>query len=131
MRQNNKGEKVQMIRTLFKSKKLIALILFIILIVILLNIKPIAIKLMYQKKYSEHVEKYAQEYDIDSNLIYAIIKVESNFQPQITSSKGATGLMQLMDETAKEMATELEMYDYEEEDLYDPETNIRLRSSIS
>lgn len=130
MRQNNKGEKAQMIRTLFKSKKLIALILFIILIVILLNIKPIAIKLMYQKKYSEHVEKYAQEYDIDSNLIYAIIKVESNFQPQITSSKGATGLMQLMDETAKEMATELEMYDYKQEDLYDPETNIRLRSSI-
>ena len=119
-----------MIRTLFKSKKLISLILFIILIVILLNIKPIAIKLMYQKKYSEHVEKYAQEYDIDSNLIYAIIKVESNFQPQITSSKGATGLMQLMDETAKEMATELEMYDYKQEDLYDPETNIRLRSSI-
>ena len=130
MRQNNKGEKAQMIRTLFKSKKLIALILFIILIVILLNIKPIAIKLMYQKKYSEHVEKYAQEYDIDSNLIYAIIKAESNFQPQITSSKGATGLMQLMDETAKEMATELEMDDYKQEDLYDPETNIRLRSSI-
>ncbi|MBP3917396.1 lytic transglycosylase domain-containing protein [Clostridium sp.] len=43
------------------------------------------------------VEKYSKELDIDKDLILSIIKQESNFNPKVTSSAGAKGLMQLMD----------------------------------
>lgn len=43
------------------------------------------------------VNKYSELYDVDSNLILAIIKAESNFDSNATSPVGAKGLMQVMD----------------------------------
>ena len=58
------------------QKILLTLIAIIfVLLVILLNFKNIQ-KLIYRQDYSEYVEKYAKEYNIDPLLIYAIIKGE-------------------------------------------------------
>ena len=104
---------------------LILIIAIISLILILLNINNI-LKLVYRQDYSEYVEKYAKENNIDSLLIYAIIKAESNFDDDAVSNKGAMGLMQLMDDTAKEVATNELMEYNSEETLYNPEKNIQI-----
>lgn len=87
--------------------------------------EPITIPKQYQKLKSPQeyttetiaglIDKYAQAYSLDANLVYAVIKAESNFQPNATSPAGACGLMQLMPGTASEMGVT---------DIYDPAQNI-------
>lgn len=52
---------------------------------------------------SSLIEHYAERFHLDSALVKAVIKVESDFNPQVVSNKGAQGLMQLMPATALEM----------------------------
>lgn len=108
-------------------RKIILTLLTVVFVlsIILLNFKNIQ-KLIYRQDYSNYVEKYAKENNIDPLLIYAIIKAESNFNNEAVSSKGATGLMQLMDNTAKEVAINEAVEYVSNESLLDPETNIKL-----
>jgi soluble lytic murein transglycosylase-like protein len=66
--------------------------------------------------YDAIIDRHALAYGVDPVLVRAVIQVESNFDPQCTSNKGARGLMQLMPETAKR---------YGIRNIYDPEENIR------
>lgn len=61
------------------------------------------------------IHKAAQAYDLDPNLIAAVINAQSNFNPQAVSPAGAQGLMQLMPATAAELGIT---------DAFDPEQNI-------
>ena len=65
--------------------------------------------------YDEHIRSAAERYGLPVPLLKAVMAVESNFNPAAVSEKGATGLMQLMPATARDM------YVY---DLYDPAQNI-------
>ncbi|MCK5127158.1 MAG: transglycosylase SLT domain-containing protein [candidate division Zixibacteria bacterium] len=55
------------------------------------------------QKYGDIIEKASKKYDVNSQLIYSIIMAESSGRADAVSGKGAKGLMQLMDGTAKEM----------------------------
>lgn len=55
------------------------------------------------KRYAQYIDLAYQKYGVDRNLISAVMKVESNFNPKVRSTAGAYGLMQLMAETAQDM----------------------------
>ena len=57
------------------------------------------LRLLYPQRYTELVEREAAEFDLEPNLVYAIIKTESGFDPQARSHADAMGLMQLTQET--------------------------------
>ena len=109
-------------------KKILLIIIFAILIIVVFNfndIKTYVLEKMYPIKYSEYVELYAREYNVDKNLIYAIIKAESNFNCDAVSTKGANGLMQLMQPTAEEVAKKLN-FKIDENTILEPKVNINL-----
>jgi soluble lytic murein transglycosylase-like protein len=54
--------------------------------------------------YSQIIHSMSSKYDIEPSLIRAVITVESNWNYNAVSNKGAIGLMQLMPSTAKDMA---------------------------
>jgi len=66
-------------------------------------------------QYDDIIQEMSQKYDVDPNLIKAIIKQESNFNPNAVSHAGAKGLMQLMPSNLKEFGVS---------DAFDPKQNI-------
>ena len=114
-----------------KTLKNILIVFLIIVLVACANkafgIQEFIMKKMYPKTYSEFVIKYAEEYGVDPWLIFAVIKAESNFDKNVVSNSDAKGVMQLMDNTAEEVANNIMVdEDFEAEMLFDVETNIKL-----
>jgi hypothetical protein len=64
----------------------------------------------------KHVRTYSKMHRVDSRLVQAMIKVESNFDPLAISPAGAQGLMQLIPATARRFGVT---------DAFDMEENIR------
>ena len=87
--------------------------------------KTIILRMLYKTDYRQYVEKYAEKYGVEKELLYAVIKVESKFDPNAISKSKAKGLMQIMDSTAKEIAQKnnIELTD---ENILDPEINIEI-----
>ena len=105
---------------------LVVIVLIMVLLFGVLKVQNIILKKIYPMDYSEYVYKYAEEYDVDPILVFAIIKAESNFNPNVVSKSNAIGLMQLMDTTAEEIALSLGIVFVQKTSLYNPELNIQL-----
>lgn len=73
----------------------------------------------------QHVDAAANEYDLEPELIYGVIWVESRFQPKAKSPAGARGLMQLMPQTAAALAKQMGVGRAKS---YDPAFNVRAGS---
>ena len=83
-------------------------------------------KAAYPLKYEEIILKYAEEYDLDPNVVAAVIHTESHFDANAESYVGARGLMQITEETFDWIKLKIApSEDLTFDDLYDPETNIR------
>lgn len=87
----------------------------------------IAMRFIYPLDMSEYVEKYSEEYGVDRNLVYAVIKCESGFDDDAISPAGAVGLMQLTEETfndVRKMVGDDESYTFADH-ATEPEINIK------
>jgi hypothetical protein len=73
------------------------------------------INLVKRQNLERVIGKYAQQYGVDEDLVWAVIRQESGFNPAAVSPKGAMGLMQLMPGTAALMGVS---------DAFDVEQNI-------
>jgi len=73
-----------------------------------------------------NVEQVSRRFGVDSDMIYAVIRTESAFDPMAISDHGAMGLMQLLPSTAREVAAQLNIRWTDERMLWDPMTNIQM-----
>ena len=72
------------------------------------------------------IEKYSDEYNVPKELVFAVIKVESGFDPEAESSVGALGLMQMMPKTFEWLTGEEHLDEHLSfKKLTDPEVSIR------
>lgn len=60
-------------------------------------------KKLVTDKYTDEISEAAKKFSLEESLIRAVIHIESAFNPQAVSPKGARGLMQLMPDTAKDL----------------------------
>lgn len=88
--------------------------------------QPEAIALMYPRAFADSVERLSGERSLDPYLAWAIMRQESAFRPEVTSSADARGLMQLIPPTANSIAKERNAAPPDPAELYAPEANISM-----
>ncbi|MBZ9846757.1 transglycosylase SLT domain-containing protein [Mesorhizobium sp. CA14] len=71
-------------------------------------------------QYSAIIARYAASYGVPVSLATAVIKIESNYRPNMVGSAGEIGLMQIKPATARMMG-----YTGSAKGLFDPDTNIK------
>jgi soluble lytic murein transglycosylase len=84
------------------------------------------LELRFPLAYADLARAAAAEQGLPLDWVYAVIRQESAFDPDIASHAGAVGLMQLMPPTAREVAFKTGRPEPERLDLIDPALNISL-----
>ena len=113
-----------------KNKKILVCgLIILILIVFLIVLKNKIQRIFYPKLHEEFVSMYSDEYGVDENLVFAVIKAESNFQEDAVSHKDALGLMQIMKETAEDGARKYNIeidFNNSEREILNVQNNIKI-----
>lgn len=113
-----------------KNKKILVCgLIILILIVFLIVFKNKIQRIFYPKLHEEFVSMYSDEYGVDENLVFAVIKAESNFQEDAVSHKDALGLMQIMKETAEDVARKYNIeidFNNSEREILNVQNNIKI-----
>lgn len=68
----------------------------------------------------------ATDGSVEPALVLAVMREESGFRPEVVSPVGARGLLQIMEPTGHRLAEAVGHADFDADDLFVPETNIRL-----
>ncbi|GIL16990.1 MAG: hypothetical protein BroJett040_07410 [Oligoflexia bacterium] len=82
----------------------------------------------YPKAYAQFVTKYSKQFDIPSELIWGIMRAESQYKRDVVSPVGALGLMQVMPGTGAKVSEMLNEKEFEPKKLLEPEMGIKIGS---
>jgi len=110
---------------LLRKKRFFALLLIFFVLFLFLNTDWIG-RLMYPIEYRSEIKHYSQKHILDPYLVAAIIRAESNFQPDKVSQKGAVGLMQVMPDTANWVIRTSGLTQFSVEQLNEPQVNMEI-----
>ena len=102
------------------------LIALIIIIIALFVGGILLLNHYYPTDYVDIIMRYADMFDVEPVLIFAIIHAESRFNANAVSRVGASGLMQIMEDTAYWIAPMAGVENFSYDDIFDPAVNIRL-----
>lgn len=105
-------------------KKIGNILLFFAVLIIVSRF--IVIPKLFPTTYSEYVEKYSKEYNLETSLVYSVIRTESHFLPDAVSPKNAMGLMQITEQTGRWGAEEIGIKNFTIERLFEPQINIQI-----
>lgn len=97
-------------------------ILILVAVFILMIAAVLFFYVMLPKKYERVIQEFSQEFGVDGDLVFAVVRTESNFRADAVSRRGAVGLMQIMPSTAEFICQTLG----EKLDLNVPEDNLRM-----
>ncbi len=100
------------------------LILSIVSAIIIVNSVSLILQTIYPKEYSDIIETYADEYDVDKALLYALVECESGFDKNAVSSVGAKGLTQITPETFKWLQSKTGE-SYTDDALFEPDISVK------
>ncbi len=76
------------------------------------------------RAYEDLVEAAAARHGVEPELLFAVMRVESVYNPRIISYAGAIGLMQIMPRTGRLIARSLGRTDFTVDQLLDPAVNV-------
>ena len=107
-------------------KKLQKILVFLIILISIVIGFLRVLCFFYPNDYVLSVKKYAKIYDIPDDLVFSVIKAESNFDKNARSNKGAMGLMQIMEKTGDWAAEKIGIENFSPDMLYEPEVNIEI-----
>lgn len=82
-------------------------------------------KAVYPLEHVDAIRDGARRYDLGPPLVAAVVYAESRFDERARSSQGAVGLMQILPETAEQIARESGGVSFTAADLEDPLVNVR------
>lgn len=75
----------------------------------------------FPTKFSQEISAACERFGVEAPVVYSMINIESHFNQNALSKKGAVGLMQILPSTAQELAREIGLEDF---DLKNPKDNI-------
>ena len=108
--------------------QLVLVLTGLLLVIGLIKVAPSLWRWVYPIDHREIISRESKRQKIDPNLIAAVINVESHWQINAVSPKGASGLMQLMPQTAEWVVGQAGFGPFQQKDLFRPEVNIQLGS---
>ncbi|MEP7363933.1 MAG: transglycosylase SLT domain-containing protein [Acidobacteriota bacterium] len=92
-----------------------------------LKLAPAAFwKLAFPLPYREDLEKRSAQQSIDPNLLAALIRQESEFDPRAVSRSRAVGLTQILPSTGRDLSRKLKLGPYRGSMLFQPEINVQM-----
>jgi len=98
----------------------------IILVILILLLAYVTFDRYYPIRYIDIINECAEEYGFTQEFIFSVIHAESKFNEEAVSKKDACGLMQITESTAYWLAKETNIENFNYNQIFDPEINIRL-----